>query len=201
MSTRALLLTILGSSCVSSLVTLGVATVALPQTIRAAPDAQTTAAVMRAERFELVDAAGRVQAVLGSHDGVRGLSVVDSNGRARTQIGAKDDARAPDDDWSIVLRDEQRLQRVALSVRSNGVAGIEIGDNGAPAIRLLRGPAGPEFTLGYPGAESMSWSVWRTQSYLVLSDAAHHPRIVLTAGEFPRISIFNDAFEPLWQIP
>ena len=95
MSIRTIVVTALISSCVSSLVafTLGllvaVALVHVPlaeaqgnatPTPTATPVAQLTATptaapVVRAERFELVDGDGRVQAVLGEQSGLRSLVV------------------------------------------------------------------------------------------------------------------------------
>jgi hypothetical protein len=60
------LLTALVASCVSSVVTLAVAHLMLPPNmIRGAPDPQATQPVVRAERFQLVDADGIERAALG----------------------------------------------------------------------------------------------------------------------------------------
>ncbi|HLH26115.1 MAG TPA: hypothetical protein VK066_26660 [Chloroflexota bacterium] len=65
MPARSVVLTALIASCVSSLVTLAVALLVLAPSIRAAPDAQATQPVVRAERFELVDVQGNTTAVWG----------------------------------------------------------------------------------------------------------------------------------------
>ncbi|HLH24366.1 MAG TPA: hypothetical protein VK066_17730 [Chloroflexota bacterium] len=66
MSIRAIILTALIASCVSSLVTLTAALLVLAPTIRAAPDSQAAQSVVRAERFELTDRSGAVRAIIGA---------------------------------------------------------------------------------------------------------------------------------------
>ncbi len=96
MPARTVVLTALVASCVSSLVTLAGALLFLAPAIRAAPDSQAAQPLVRAERFELVDADGMQRAVLG----------IDGQGLALT-LGGSDNQprivrRVTEDDAALV---------------------------------------------------------------------------------------------------
>jgi hypothetical protein len=103
MPARTIVLTAVIASCVSSLVTLAATLLVLAPTIRAAPDAQAAQPVVRAERFELVDAQGKLVARLGQHTGGEpagpgillggtSLDFLDQAGQMRASMGLANDS-------------------------------------------------------------------------------------------------------------
>ena len=146
MSTRAVLLPMLLASVCSSLLTLALAALAFPPASRAAPDQQPPAPVVRAQRFEVVDASGAVVATLGVEpERSTGLFIMDAagqqraglavgvNGQAFAQVftpqGAPQLAGAilqagPDGSVTIAAVDMQA--RAALGLAPDGAASMQI---------------------------------------------------------------------------
>jgi hypothetical protein len=123
MPARTVVLTALVASCASSLVTLAVALLVLAPSIRAAPDPQAVQPIVRAERFELVNANGMQRVMLG----------VDGQGLALT-------LRSPDNQPRIVLRvteDDASIVGVTNAART-GAALYALPDG--RAIAAVQGP-------------------------------------------------------------
>src|SRR5215217_3140990 len=82
------------SSVVSAVVTFVSGALILAPISGAASTQQPTAPVVRAERFELVDTAGKTRALLGVEaDGTTGLLLYDPAGTVRVSVGLTTDAR------------------------------------------------------------------------------------------------------------
>src|SRR5262249_56843489 len=111
---RNVVLTAATASCVSSVVTLIVALAVLPPMIHATPDPQATQPLVRAERFELMDAAGRVRATLSTE---------------RQGVG-------------LALRDEADVQRVALLLDADALNGLFVVDPATRGGAFIGGAGG-----------------------------------------------------------
>jgi hypothetical protein len=100
MPARTVVLTAVIASCASSLVTLAATLLVVAPGIRAAPDPQATQPLVRAERFELMDAQGNTTAVLGKVPASlsvvpvsgTGLVFLDPSGRARAFMGVSENS-------------------------------------------------------------------------------------------------------------
>jgi hypothetical protein len=103
--------------------------------------------VIRAQRFEVVDAEAVVRAVLGvSPDGSTELTVKDVTGKARLKLGLQADGEAGlavmagpgeariamampgDGGASLIARDETGRLRVAVGIGPDGIAGVGVVD-------------------------------------------------------------------------
>ena len=91
---RAVLLPVLVSSLVSAAVALAAAILVFPPHSQAAQNAQPPYPVLRAERFEVVDAQGALRMRLGvEQSGAANVVVYDPSGRLRLAVGLADDGQ------------------------------------------------------------------------------------------------------------
>jgi hypothetical protein len=119
---RTVLLSVLVSSVSSALVAFALGALASPPVSRAAPGQQAPAPVVRAQRFELVDAQGTVRAQLGVLErDVIGLAVLEPGGQPRAVIGLESDGTA-----GVLVADPSGQPRVGLGVDRNSSAGLRL---------------------------------------------------------------------------
>ena len=84
----------------------------------------TVPEVIRAQRFELVDAEGKVCAVLSvSADGSTGLAMMDEGGKQVVGLGT-----GPDGGTGLALMDENGKQVVGLGTGADGGTGLALMD-------------------------------------------------------------------------
>ena len=125
---RRTLALLLAVSLLSSAVTLGLARLTFPTATAAGQDP----AVVRAQRFELVDGDGVVRGVL-SMDAFRGrpgLLILDEAGRPRAFLGNQATANS----YGLGILDERGTLRAGLGAGGAGFVGINVRD-GAGRIR------------------------------------------------------------------
>ncbi len=143
-------------ACVgSSAVTLAGALLLLPPASRAAPEVQATLPVVRAERFELVDANGALRATLATNlrtpwletdrpIPVTALQLFDAQGTSRANVGVG--GEGPDSATVFTLNDAAGTPRVSIHTLSNG-GQIVIAPGVAPNSAELRSSLGMPETL------------------------------------------------------
>jgi hypothetical protein len=178
MPARTVVLTAVVASCVSSLVTLAVALLVLAPSIRAAPDAQnSTGSIVRAERFELVDSSGQLQAVLGTLEEVVGLTILGPTGEAQVRAAVSGDGLP-----IVAVRNPTGSTGIGLAVRADDTALLNVvsASTGRVAVGAGLGTAG-----------------------ITIHDPADRGRaaIVLRPDGSPGIVLLNEAGQPVWQVP
>ncbi len=90
----------------------------------------STPKLVRAQKFDLVDAQGRVRAVLSVNDkGSPELRLVDKEGRGRATLGLQDDGSP-----GLALWDEGGMARTVLDVWVGGGYGLSLRDKDGKAI-------------------------------------------------------------------
>ena len=126
MPARSIVLTALIASCVSSVLTLAMASLILAPAIHAAPSAQDVQPVVRAERFDLVDTGGTVRARL-EVDPTQGtgLSLRDESGRSRMVALVHPSSGA----GVVVVSPTNPQRRVFMGTSANDAVGIYIADD------------------------------------------------------------------------
>lgn len=105
--------------------------------------AQADVNVLRATRFELIDASGRVMAVLGSADGkTPQLELRDAAGKPRVYMGIRENNGEPE----FIMNGKDGKKRVWLSLTSVGGANLMLIDNKERGrINMLTTPDGDPF--------------------------------------------------------
>jgi hypothetical protein len=177
MPARTVVLTAIIASCVSSLVTLAAALLVLAPSIRAAPDPQAVQPVLRAERFELVDSTGQVNAVLGTHEDVVGLIVMGPSGdsRVRAAVGT--------DGFPIVaVRNPTGTAGIGLTVRADDTALFNVVNTSSGRVAVGAG-------LGTASAD--------------VYDSNDRLRAVvgMRPDGAPFVVLLDETGQPVWQVP
>ena len=144
--TRAMLLPALVGAVVSAVLGFALGTLASPPTSRAAPDPQAPARVVRAERFEMVDARGAVRALLAVQEDdatVLKLQRTDTAGPGAVVTVH------PDDRVDLGLLDRTGRIRAGLGLTVEGLpVWVLVDSAGQPRARLRLLPDGsPDLEL------------------------------------------------------
>ncbi len=162
MPTRALVLTALVASCVSSVVSFALARLTTPTPTQAEPQGQAASLLVRTQQLEIVDSTGAARVTIGTAgDRIVRLQMGDPAGRAGIQIGLED-VRLPEGvvtvptviaasssgaqgslvagpdgsiSWSLVAADPHGVGR--------GIAAMAVDPDGTPRLRLLGSTAQP----------------------------------------------------------
>src|SRR4051794_19883244 len=109
MSLRVVVLIVVIVSVVSSAMTLSIVGLVTATGAQAAPAIQATLPVIRASRFELVDARGTVRGVWDVNEsGVVGLAMLDATRRGGVALGVADDG------GGLVITDTAGLTRATV---------------------------------------------------------------------------------------
>jgi hypothetical protein len=178
MRARTIVLTAIIASCVSSLVTIAVALLVLAPSIRAAPDLQATQPLVRAERFELVDADGTVRAFLSTAGDVAGLAIGDpsTSGAALLAVG-------PVGTPLLRMQRSGGQATATISVTPDDVASVGLGAVSGRAMLLRAGSSG--------------------SSAIRVQDDLQHPRAEFGVGadgtSFGRLQ--DETGQAIWQAP
>jgi hypothetical protein len=85
--------------------------------------AQDTPAVIRAQRFELVDASGAPRAILAMGDSGAMIEVLDEAGQARAQI-----VQTPEGEYAFAILDAHGTQRWGVGTTKRGFVGMGMRD-------------------------------------------------------------------------
>lgn len=134
---RATLIAVLVAAVSSAVVTFALSMLAFPVEGRAAP-MQQAATVIRAERFELVDAGGAVRAQLGTIDhGVVGLAVLEPSGQPRALIGLEPSGTA-----GMFVTDPGGQPRAGLAVSRDANAVLRLNTAQGTSTTLSADPDG-----------------------------------------------------------
>jgi len=140
---------------------------------------KAVAKLVRAERFELVDAEGKMMAAWSSTiDGGQGLLFYNEAGKPVIALD-KPAHGHPD----LLLYDEAGKQRVWLGIDRDGDSGLSLCDKA--------------------GKERIELAFGRNEaSYLILCDQAEKVRMGLAVrGEGPMLNLYGKAGEVLWEAP
>ena len=126
---RRTLALLLAVSLLSSVVTLGLARLAFP-TATATTAASQDPAVVRAQRFELVDAGGTVRARIAFlPDGRPLIALFDESGQVRASL-----AQNLEREYGFGITDGQGTSRFAVGTTTRGFVGLNVRD-GSGTIR------------------------------------------------------------------
>jgi hypothetical protein len=142
MPTRTIVLTALIASCVSSLVTLTVALFVLPPSIRAAPDPQAVQPVVRAERFELLDANSTVRASLNTEATGAGLTLRDESGTSRVAL-----VTDPRVGHGLFVTGESARGAVTVGASTTNSLGMQVTSPDGPRLFVQTNEAGTGLAL------------------------------------------------------
>jgi hypothetical protein len=137
--TRTLVLTVLVASCVSSVVTLIVALLILPPAIGAAPDTQARQPTVRAQSFEVVDADGAVQAVLGTDERGTGLHMYGRVPRSQLHLVMQSDGAAR---LEMINFPQDNQSNAGMTLSPSGESWIGLGTAHGPGVQIRQAPTG-----------------------------------------------------------
>ncbi|HEY7065305.1 MAG TPA: hypothetical protein VII06_27760 [Chloroflexota bacterium] len=151
MPSRIIVLTALIASCVSSLITLAVALLVLAPAIRAAPEPQAVQPVVRAERFELVDAAGTVRGSLNMEANGAGLTLRDETGTSRVVL-----VTDPRVGHGLFVTGEATHGAVAVGASTSNTIGMQVTSPDGARLFVQASPTGNGFALLDPAGQ-MIW--------------------------------------------
>ena len=150
MPNRTIALTALIVSCASSLVTLTLALLVLAPGIRAAPDAQALQPILRAERFELVDASGTVRASLNTEASGAGLTLRDETGTSRVVL-----VTDPHVGHGLFVTGEATRGAVVVGASTSNTLGIQVTSPDGSKALVQAGSTGTGFAVADPAGQSI----------------------------------------------
>ena len=159
--------------------------------------------VVKARRFEVVDAAGEVRAVLDVTKDISGLALFGAAGKGSVGL-----AVAPDGSSGLALRDAARKRRLSLAVDPDGTPSMGLSDaagmfqvslsadpNGSIGLALAAAPRKPMGFLGVlPNKKGLG---------LGLLDEAGKLRMWLAVypDGAPHLILMDTAGSVIWQAP
>jgi hypothetical protein len=152
MPTRTIVLTALSASCVSSLVTLGVALLLLAPALRVGPNLQAVQSVMRAERFDLLDTNGTVRASLHTEAQGAGLILRDATDTSRVVL-----VTDPGVGHGLFVIGEAARGAVVVGASTSNTLGLQVTSADGSRAYVQTGSAGTGFAV----ADAMGRSLWR----------------------------------------
>jgi hypothetical protein len=208
MPTRTVVLTALIASCVSSLVTLTVALLVLAPGIRAAPDPQAVQPVVRAERFEMLDAAGRVRAVLSTERHGAGLALIDENNQQRIALVVDPDAQSGLSGLFVGDTTTQGQAFIGGSFGDSPSFAVRVTNGERQAAFVRAGTDGVGFIAAEPGNRPRARMVLNPQSVVgvevgpsLLDPATARAALVQGPGLTPRLGVIDESGQPIWSAP
>ncbi len=159
--------------------------------------------VVRAERFELVDAAGHVRAALGtSKEGHIGLGIFDDDGNLRAALHLP-----PDGSARLSLGDGNGVERAMLGVEPDGSPVLHLGDE-TGKVRVLGhcDDGGSALTLFDAAGKPRAFLNTDTDDgtpALILLDEGGEVRTTVTLGPTgrPEILLYDKEGTIMWKAP